>query len=69
MRKRKPVVMDVMTFPVAGRELGVSVTMIRRWVSSAKLTEVFTIKHEPKSGHYRLVTVESVECLKAEREA
>ena len=68
MRKRKPVVMDVMTFPVAARELNVSPTMIRRWVVSGKLIEAFTIKHEPKSGHYRLVTVESVERLKRERE-
>ena len=68
MRKHRPVVMDVMTFPVAARELGVSPTMIRKWVVSGKLTESFTIKCEPKSGHYRLVTVESVERLKRERE-
>ena len=66
-RVRKVAVVNVMTFPVAARELDVSPTMIRRWVVSGKLMEAFTIKHEPKSGHYRLVTVESVERLKRER--
>ncbi len=68
MSKPKRVEIEAVTFPAAGRILGVSATMIRRFVSSGKLTEAFLCGPEPKSGHYRLVTVESVERLRRERE-
>lgn len=66
MSKRK--VIEAMTFRVAATMLDVSVETVRKWVDAEALEEAFLPETKTKAGRFRLVTVESVERLKRERE-
>ena len=59
---------EVAMIDEAARMLGVSRPTIYDWIGKGKLEEVIPRGGERKDGRYRLVTVESVERLKAERE-
>lgn len=63
MRINKP---RLITVSAAGRTLGVSTTMIYRWISEGKLQEELVGGRE-KSGQFRLVTAASVDKLRLKR--
>jgi len=60
---KQPQVVQAYTAAEAARELGVTVVMIYRWLTDGTLTEMYLA-----AGRVRLVSVDSVLKLKAERQ-